>query len=162
MAIDYEGFIKLITSIIPNNLNPKLWTVRNKDVQGAPQNFLTLQEMIDFHPLKMRKGMRGTVQDFPSAGKSTDFKLMVDPALLVDTNETSIITIDNYATFWQELETTTPASVRVYNYSSDGPGGGAPIYPYTVGEEPNCQLWCVEAAVGICRFALCGRKLSDL
>ena len=136
MAAD-EGFIKVISSIIANNGNPKLWTVQNSEVKGASQNFATIQDLVDFHPNKMRRGMRGTVQDFPTAGKSTDFKLVTDPALLVDTNEDSIVTLDNYASYWQELETTTPASIRVYNYAPDGPGGGAPVYPYTVGEEPN-------------------------
>jgi hypothetical protein len=134
-----EGFIKVISSIIPNNLNPKLWVVRNVDIRGASQNFAELQELVDFHPFKMVRGMRATVQNFPTVGRSTDFKLVFDPGLMVDGNENSIVTIDNYATYWQELETTTPSSVRVYEYAPDGPGGGSPIYPYTLAGESNWQ-----------------------
>jgi hypothetical protein len=134
-----EGFIKIISSIVPNNLNPKLWIVRNSDVLGASQNFAELQELVDFHPFKMIRGMRATVQNFPTVGRSTDFKLVFDPGLMVDANEESIVTIDNYTTYWQELETTTPSSVRVYEYAPDGSGGGSPIYPYTLAEESNWQ-----------------------
>lgn len=139
MALNLEGLIRLFTSIVPNNLNPKQWIVRNFDVQGAAQNFAELQELIDFHPFKMKRGMRATVQNFPSAGKSTDFKLVYDPAFMVDSNEGTIVTVNNYATFWQEIETTTPESVRVYEYAPDGPNGGSPIYPYTLSEEDKWE-----------------------
>ena len=135
--MNVEGFINLISSIIPNNLNPKQWLVKGEHIYGIDQNFATLQEMVDFHPAKMRKGMVATVQNFPSAGKSTDFKLFIDPNLLLDSNNDTIVTLANYSTYWQLIETTTPEIVRVYNYAPDGPSGGAPVYPYQIASESN-------------------------
>ena len=136
-----EGFIRIISSIIPNNLNPKLWVARNYDIFGANQNFSNIDELVSFHPNKMKRGMRGTVQNYPSAGQSTDFKMMTEPQLLLDANGDSIITIDNFTNFWQTIETISPEVVRVYNYAPDGPNGAAPPYPYTQAYE---YLWSAE------------------
>lgn len=132
-----EGLIRTISSMIPENLNPKMWITRSKDTKGSPQNFDSLSDLVAFHPFKMEKGMVGRVYDFPTVGKSTDFKLMYDPSLLYDANEDTIVTLTNYTTFWKEILTVDPV-VRVFEYAPDE-SGAPPTYPYTVGTESNWE-----------------------
>lgn len=130
MALNLEGFIQILSSIIPTNLNPRQWIARAQDLQGADQSFADVAEMVAFHPFKMKKGMKARIPNYPSIGVTTEFTLNSDPNLLVDSAKNSIITEANFLSFWDIVIQTNSNRSRVYNYAPDGPGGGPPLYPY--------------------------------
>lgn len=127
---ELEGFIQLQSSLIPTNLNPRQWVARAEDVKGADQNFLSVADMVAFHPFKMKRGMKARVANYPQVGVVTEFVLNEDPAQLVDGSKNSIITAANFLSFWDVALTTNTNKGRVWSYSGDGPGGGAPLFPY--------------------------------
>lgn len=130
-----EGYIQIIAPIIAANGNPKLWTVQNNEVKGAPKVFATIEEMVGHHPDKMVQGNPATVLNYPQQGSITEFRLIVNPALMKDGAGNSIVTLDNFSNFWLQLESNATTLIRVYQYSADGIGGGRPTYPYTLETE---------------------------
>lgn len=130
-----DGKIQIQADIVPTNLNPRMFITDNKYVKGAPQVFKTITEMVAFHPARMTAGMPATILNYPKAGVITDFRLIAEPSSMVDENNNSIVTEDNFSQFWQVQNTLETAKTRVYQYSADGPGGGSPVYPYVPGEE---------------------------
>jgi hypothetical protein len=125
-----EGFIQVISSIIPTNLNPRQWIARAEDIKGADQTFDDVDALVAFHPFKMKKGMKCRVPNYPSIGVTSEFVLNEDPNLLVDISKESIIKPDNFLTFWDLVGQTNSNKGRAWNYAPDGPGGGAPVTPY--------------------------------
>ena len=134
---ELEGRIQIQADIVPTNLNPRMAVTSVEYVKGAPQVFADIAEMVAFHPNRMKSGMPATVMNWPDTGTITDFRLGVDPTSLKDASNNSIVTIDNFQQYWIVQSQTQKNSTRVYQYSPDGPGGGAPVFPYTLGEETN-------------------------
>jgi hypothetical protein len=132
-----EGKIQIQSDIVPTNDNPRMPVTQVKYVKGAPQTFGSIVELIAFHPNLMLKGMNATVMNWPAAGTVTKFVLNVDPGLLLDSNGDSVITEANFNQYWEIENQTATSQVRVRQYAPDGPGGGAPTYPYTIGTESN-------------------------
>lgn len=130
-----EGFINIQSPIVPNNDNPRGYATENKYIKGAPQVFSSLQELVAFHPNRMRAGMPATIINWPTAGTITDFRLNVDPTKLLDAVNESIITADNFQDFWVISTQTLSKLNRVFAFAPDGPGGGTPVYPYTSATE---------------------------
>lgn len=135
MADNTEGLIPIQSGIVPNNLNPRAWITDNRYVKGAPQTFDSLATLIAFHPFKMSRGMNATVLNFPEISIVSSFRLIGDPAFMIDGAKETIVTIDNYTTYWELVDEVRSTAITVYMYAPDGPGGGAPIYPYTVSSE---------------------------
>lgn len=125
-----EGFIQVLSSIIPTNLNPRQWIARAEDIKGADQTFENVDALVAFHPFKMKRGMKARVSNYPSVGVVSEFVLNEDPALLVDSLKESIITAENFVTFWDLAQQTASNKGRAWNFAPDGPGGGAPLFPY--------------------------------
>jgi hypothetical protein len=134
-----EGKIPLQADLIPNNDNPRGFVTRNKYVKGAPQVFKNIQELVEFHPMRMEGGMPASVLNYPTVGVISDFRLMVDPSQMMDSSKNSIVTLDNFTEFWQLQTSTETSKSRVYQYSADGPGGGSPVYPYVAEEESKWE-----------------------
>lgn len=132
-----EGKIAIQADIVPNNDNPRMFTTDNKYVKGAPQVFKTITEMLVFHPARMTAGMPATILNYPKAGVITDFRLIAEPNAMLDANNDSIVTEDNFSQFWQVQTSLETSKTRVYQYSADGPGGGSPVYPYVSDQESN-------------------------
>lgn len=130
MSLNLEGLIQVLSSIVPTNLNPRQWVVRAYDVLGADQSFDTVAELVSFHPYKMKRGMKARVSSYPAPGVTTEFVLNQDPALLVNANKDSIITQENFLSFWDTTLQVNTNRGRIWNYSPDGPGGGPPLFPY--------------------------------
>jgi hypothetical protein len=136
-----DGKIHVQSDLVPNNLNPRMPVTDTRYVKGSPQVFATIHELIGYHPNLMRQGVPLTVANYPSAGVTTEFRLNTDPAVLVDSSNNSIITADNFRNFFDISSETNTSKTRVYQYAADGPGGGAPIFPYTT---PTENVWSVE------------------
>ena len=139
-----EGLIPLQSGMVPNNLNPRGWVTNNFYIKGAPQTFASLDDIIAFHPFKMNSGMSATVINHPELGNVSSFRLIKDPNLLTDDDKESLV-VKGVATegtaeitfteVWELVETVQSTAVSTYMYAPDGPGGGAPIYPYTPSSE---------------------------
>jgi hypothetical protein len=132
-----DGFIQVLSSIIPTNLNPRQWIARAEDIKGSDQSFSSITELVAFHPFKMKQGMKGRIANYPAVGTVTEFVLNQDPALLVDNAKNSIITEANFLQFWDIALQTNTNRGRVWAYAPDGPGGGAPLYPYV--DNPDAE-----------------------
>lgn len=132
-----EGFVALQAPLIPNNLNPRGYVTDNSYVKGSPQVFPVINDLVAFHPNRLKPGNSATILNYPAAGTITDFRLVVDPSTLLDASGNSIVTLANYAQFWEVQSSIETSKTRVYQYSPDGPGGGAPVFPYTTSEEHN-------------------------
>ena len=133
-----EGFIQVLSSIIPTNLNPRQWVARAEDIKGGDQSFDTVEQLVAFHPFKMKKGMKGRVANYPSIGVVSEYVLSQNPDLMIDSSKNSIVTIQNFLQFWTLSGTTNTSTARVYNYSPDGPGGGPPLFPYI--DNPDAEV----------------------
>jgi hypothetical protein len=132
-----EGKIQIQADLVPTNDNPRMSVTDNKYVKGAPQVFHDIDELIAFHPNRMKAGMPATILNYPSAGSISDYRLSVDPSTILDSSKNTIVTGDNFHQFWELQSVTETSRTRVYQYSADGPGGGAPVFPYTEDEEDN-------------------------
>ena len=135
MADNTEGLISLQSGMVPNNLNERAWVTDNTYVKGAPQTFDSLDVLIAFHPFKMGKGMSATVINHPEIGVVSGFRLIGDPANMVDGSKETIVTIDNYTAYWELVDEVRSTVAVAYMYAPDTPQGGAPVYPYTVASE---------------------------
>lgn len=133
MAFDTNGLFEFIAGIIPTNLNPRTWITRSEYIHGGTQVFQTVDELIEFHPLKMKKGMAATVVDYPGGGVNTTYVLNTAPELLLDGAEASIITTENWRTVWDEQTTISTSRDVVYQYTTNY-NGGIPPFPYTSDE----------------------------
>lgn len=132
-----EGKIQIQADIIPTNENPRMYVTDNTYIKGSGQVFQSVAELVAFHPARMSRGMGAIIIDWPSVGVITDFRLLADPTLMVDASGNTKVTSGNFLTFWI-IQTAVNKSInRVYNYSPNGPGGGAPVFPYTPLEESN-------------------------
>jgi len=127
---DINGLFNWAAGFIPNNLNIKTWLVDTFDILGGPQIFDDIQDLVDFHPLKMKKGMTVTITDFPNGGVNTVYQLNTDPAFLIDGNEDTIVTLANYRSYYDEKSQTITSKDVVYQYAPNYLGG-QPLYPYT-------------------------------
>jgi hypothetical protein len=134
-----EGFINVQSPLMPNNDNPRGYVAENKYLKGAPQVFHSIEELVAFHPNRMKSGMPATVIDYPTAGTISDFRLSRDPSQMLNGTGNSIVTVDNFQDFWVLQSQTQKNTTRVYQFAPDGPGGGSPIYPYTPDEEDNWE-----------------------
>lgn len=132
-----EGFIPIQSPLVPNNDNPRSFVTENSLIKGAPIIAQSIDELVAHHPNRMVKGNKATVYNFPSVGSVSDFVLNTDPSQLLDGSGNSIITSDNFSSFWEVQGQTITSGRRVQQFSPDGPGGGAPVYPYTLSEETN-------------------------
>jgi hypothetical protein len=72
---DINGLFEWAAGFIPQNLNIKTWLVDVFDVKGGPQVLESVQELVDFHPFKMKKGQTATIVDYPTGGVNTTFTL---------------------------------------------------------------------------------------
>ncbi len=125
-----EGKIQIQADIVPTNDNERMAVTDVKYVKGAPILAQSIAGLIAQHPNRLKLGNQATVYGYPNPGVVTDFRLVVEPSTLVDSNGDSIINIDNFDIYWIVQSSTQTASTRVYQYAPDGPGGGAPLYPY--------------------------------
>lgn len=132
-----EGKIQIQADLMPTNDNPRMSVTDIKYIKGGPQVFADIAELVAFHPNRMKSGMPATVMNWPETGTITDFRLGVDPATLKDASNNSIVTTANFQQYWIVQSQTLKDSTRVYQYSADGPGGGAPVFPYVLSEESN-------------------------
>lgn len=132
-----EGKIPLQADAVPNNDNPRGFVTSNEYVKGAPQVFDSVAKLVEFHPNRMKNGMPATVFNYPSLGVITELRLAGNPDAMKDQNGDSIVTLNNFDQFWVVKDFTKTNSSRVYAFSADGPGGGAPVYPYTIETESN-------------------------
>jgi hypothetical protein len=132
-----EGKIQIQSDIVPANDNPRMPVTDVKYIKGAPQVFGSLEELVAFHPNRMTKGMSATISGWPGINDVSKLVLKADPLLLLDTNGDSIITTTNFNQYWEIESQTSAAQIRVRQYAPDSTGGGAPVYPYTIGEEVN-------------------------
>lgn len=132
-----EGKIGLQSDFVPVNDNPRQHVVDVKYIKGGPVLAKDVTEFITQHPARLKFGNIGTIFNYPRIGMITDFRLTVDPSTMVDSTGASIVTVDNFAQYWSVLSQTESKIARVYQFAPDGPGGGAPIFPYTLAQEPN-------------------------
>lgn len=132
-----EGKIQIQADIAPTNDNPRMYATDNKYIKGSGQVFQNVAELVAFHPARMVRGMGAIIIDWPSVGVVTDFRLLADPAVMVDASGNTKVTSGNFLTFWTIQNDVNRSISRVYNYAPDGPGGGAPVFPYTLLEEGN-------------------------
>lgn len=132
-----EGKIQIQADLVPTNDNPRMNVTDNKYVKGAPQVFSDINELVAFPPQRLKAGNPATILNYPRVGVVTDFRLISDPSMLLDASGDSIITLDNFLSYWQVESTVETSITRVYQYSPDGPGGGAPVFPYTADQESN-------------------------
>jgi hypothetical protein len=132
-----EGKIQVQSDLVPTNNNPRTPVTTVKYVKGAGQTFVDIAELVAFHPNKMIEGMTAAVINWPTVGTITKFVLNAEPATLLDANNDSIVTIDNFTQYWDVETQVNTSQIRVRQYAPDGPGGGAPVYPYTLSEESN-------------------------
>lgn len=130
---DLEGFIQILSALVPTNDNPRAWVTWNSYIKGSDQIFDSVSSMVAFHPNRMVSGMEARIINYPVPGNITRFVMATDPATLIDGNGDSIITNDNLFDYWSQIEDigTTTGFERVYEYAPDGSGGGAPPFPYT-------------------------------
>lgn len=132
-----EGKIQIQADIIPTNENPRMYVTDNTYIKGSGQVFQSVAQLVAFHPARMVRGMGAIIIDWPSVGVITDFRLLVDPATMVDGSGNTKVTSGNFLTFWIIQTQANKSISRVYNYAPDGPGGGTPVFPYTLLEESH-------------------------
>lgn len=133
MADDLEGKIQIQSDLVPDNGNPRQPVTSVEYVKGGPQTFTVLDDLIAFHPLKMRRGMSCKVVNIDLVSSRVfvdEYTLMVEPDVLLDANKNSIVTLSNYLKYWTRSNQTQTQSDRVFQYSPDGPNGTRPPYPY--------------------------------
>lgn len=130
-----EGYIPIQSPLMTNNDNPRSWVSDVKYIKGSPQVFDVIASLVAFHPNRLKSGNSATILNYPTAGVITDFRLIVEPSTMLDASNNSIVTVDNFTQFWQVQSSLETSRTRVYQYSPDGPGGGAPIFPYVTLEE---------------------------
>ncbi len=127
-----EGFIPLQSPIIPANRNPRAYVTEGRYIRGIDQTFQDINKLVEFHPNKMGgAGVAYRVRNYPATGQTSTFILNKDPLLLLDSNNESIVTLSNFRTYYDLEETINSSRSRVEEYAPNGPGGGAPAYPYT-------------------------------
>lgn len=132
-----EGKIQIQADLVPTNLNPRMAVTSIEYIKGGPQVFADIAELVAFHPNRMKSGMPATVMNWPDTGTITDFRLSADPETLKDASNNSIVTEANFQEYWVVQSQTQKNTTRVNQYSPDGPGGGSPVFPYTLAEESN-------------------------
>ena len=129
-----EGKISLQSSLIPVNRNPRQPVTENQFVAGAAQNFTTLDELVAFHPDLMKQGMSANLVTINSQTQQvviSQYVLIVDPSTLLDDENNSIVTVDNFLNYWAKSNETLTQTNRVFEYAPNGPGGTQPPYPYS-------------------------------
>lgn len=134
MADELEGKIQVNSDLVPDNNNPRQPVTSVEYIKGGPQTFTKLEDLIAFHPSKMRRGMSAKVVniDFVSSRVFVDeYTLMVEADTLLDSSKNSIVTLSNYLKYWTRSNQTQTQSDRVFEYSPDGVNGTRPPYPYT-------------------------------
>lgn len=134
---EIDGKIQVQADLVPTNLNPRMAVTSIEFVKGGPQVFTDINELVAFHPNRMKSGMPATVMNWPKTGIITDFRLGVEPSSLLNVSNDSIVTTANFQQYWIVQSQTQKDSTRVYQYSPDGPGGGVPVFPYVSAEESN-------------------------
>lgn len=132
-----EGYIPIQSPLMPNNDNPRSWVSDIKYIKGGGQVFSTIDELVAFHPFRMKAGMVATILNYPGVGVITDFRLGVEPSSMVNSAKNSVVTLDNFLDFWVIQSQTSAPTTRVYQYAADSPGGGMPTFPYTEAHEPD-------------------------
>jgi hypothetical protein len=130
---DINGLFEWAAGFIPQNLNIKTWLVDVFDVKGGPQVLESVQELVDFHPFKMKKGQTATIVDYPTGGVNTTFTLNTPPDQLVDASENTLVTLDNFRSFWDEQSSVQSSKDIVYQYAPNYLGG-QPLFPYVTDE----------------------------
>lgn len=134
-----EGKIQVQADLVPTNDNPKQWVTTNKYVKGAPQVFNDIAALVAFHPKLMVLGMPAKVMGYPAFNSSTEFTLIVDPNSILDANNDSIVTVEDFLQYWEITNQKDVNVNKVVQYSKGLAGGARPTYPYTLGGESQWE-----------------------
>lgn len=134
MANLLDGFIQIISAIIPANRNKRAYVTEGRYIKDAFQVFTNPAELVDFYPLLLKRGNPVIIMDYPGLGQMSFYALNTDPTQLIDGVGNSIITLDNWNQFYGLIFTTNTGATLAYNYAPDILGG-MPPYPYTLAYE---------------------------
>ena len=143
MALD--GKIQVQSDIIPDGDNEFQPVSDAKYIKGASQTFASIDELVAFHPKKMKRGMKVQVveSDAGAALKIVDYILQADPETMYNQQTLAkFVTSENYLDYWTRKDETISNFERVQEYAPDGPNGARPAYPYVdnPGNEANWSL----------------------
>jgi len=130
-----DGKIEIHAPLKPLNDNERMFIVEQKYVKGADQIFSNLAELVAFHPDRMQQGMTARVANYPTIGDITEYYLNEDPAAMIDGSLDSIVTIDNFGTYWSILTQQNSGAVTIREYAPSKTGGARPSYPYAPSTE---------------------------
>ena len=130
-----DGYIRYHAPSKPLNDNPRAYDTDVENIKGAPQPFASIDDLVSFHPNRMKIGMTMLIINYPNAGNLSEYFLSVDPSALVDGNGDSIITAQNFSDYFQLKDQKDSVSTRVFNYAPNKSGGGKPSFPYTSSTE---------------------------
>ena len=130
-----EGEINIQAPIVVANDNPRGYTAEGDEIRGIDQIFPSINKMIEYHPNRMKKGVSYRVENYPTNGESSEYILNTEPLDLLDSNNESIITLENFRDYFDLANTVNSAKSRVIEYAPNGVGGAAPAYPYTPATE---------------------------
>lgn len=131
-----DKYIRAQSQIRPVNDNNRASVTDVSFVAGASQTFLSLDDLIAFHPDRMKDGMQVSIINYPNAGDVTDYYLQTTPGLLKNSSNETIVTSANFHLHWKVKNQITN-SAKVFNYAPDKSGGGKPTFPYTSASEAS-------------------------
>jgi hypothetical protein len=131
-----DEFVQLPAGLIPANLNPRFWIVRQTDILGGFHQYTTLPDFLNLHPNKMEVGMEAIVVQHltteNTAFPTTTFTLTEIPDIADWPLSSDPADVNFYKKYWrttQEFEFVTVDTV--YQYAADDENGNRPPYPYT-------------------------------
>lgn len=140
MADNLNGKIQLQGELVPDGGSEKQPVTDGKYVSGTPQTFGSVEELIAFHPIKMKRGMSVKVAeaDPQNVLKITEYILMAEPAIMYDPQTLAIkVTVENYLNYWVQNDETYSEFNRVQEYAPSGLNGASPNFPYEAVDEAN-------------------------
>ena len=126
-----DGKISIHAPLKPLNDNPKLSIVDANYIKGADQIFQSIADLVAFHPSKMVQAMTARVNNYPKIGDVTEYFLKRNPADLVDSNDDTIITIENFTSYWEQRSQNNSGVETIREYAPSKSGGARPTFPYT-------------------------------
>lgn len=115
----------------PLNDNERAFISDIRYIKGGAQPFLSIDELVAFHPDRMKQGMTALIMNYPTIGNISEYYLSLDPSELLDSSNETIVTSENFTDYWQLKFVRDKGSARVFNYAPNKSGGGKPSYPYT-------------------------------
>ncbi len=126
-----DGKISIHAPFKPLNDNHKLAVTNVAYIKGADQIFQSVADFIAFHPSKMVQGMTARIINYPKIGNVTEYFLKSSPETLVDGNDDSIITLENFASYWDIKDQNNSGAETIREFAPSKTGGARPTFPYT-------------------------------